>query len=222
MKDINLVTTLDELFSLWETKTDCFVRDGIFDENKFENPKVLFVLRDAHIVLEKSNPPYDLRDIVDKPEGEGRTWNNIARWTRVILDGAAFEEVEAISPSMLSAQLRRIAAMNLKKEAGGARAERIEEFASQHREFINRQLEIINPDIIIACGTYTNIKRNVYMDTSRNKDFATGTKYRKFILELNHKFVPVIDFYHPQYNKKNKELAEDMLKIRKELFPQQK
>lgn len=210
-EDIN---SEQELLDLWEKQTEYFVRDGIFSTDDFEDPKILFVLRDAHIVTEKATPPYDIRDIAKHPEGEGRTWNNVARWTRALLDGASYSEVETITSDVLSAQLKRVAAINLKKKAGKGNAERISEFACKHKSYIKKQLEIINPDLIIACGTYSDIKRNVYENKRRNNSFISGTKYKKFIINLKSKEVPVVEFYHPKYNKRNKDLTEDMLKIR--------
>ena len=219
LQKLEQVKTENELFDLWgKAGIDCFVRDGIFSENNYGSQKVLFILRDAHIVKEKSLPPYDIRDIVKKPEGEGRTWNNVARWTQVLLDKASYSDVEDITPAVLSTQLKRVAAINLKKEAGGNRAERIKEFASKHRCFIKKQIELINPDVIIACGTFPNLKRDVFGDNTRSKDLLSGTSYKRYDVFINDKKIPIVGFYHPQFNKKNEELVKEMLKIREAIF----
>ena len=213
---LKAVKTETELLDLWEKETDVFVRDGIFSKDDFDfaSKRILFVLRDAHIVPEKAVPPYDIRAIVRNPEGEGRTWNNVARWTRALLDKASYEEVEDITPAILSTQLKRVAAINLKKEAGGPQAERIEEFAAKHKDYIKKQIEIIRPDIIFACGTFLNIKNDVFEDNKRTYHVISGTSYRGYNINVGTKATPVIEFYHPQYNKRNKELVDDMLKIR--------
>lgn len=208
--EINSIKTEKKLFDLWEKETEKFVRDGIFSNESFVENKILFILRDAHIV----KPPYDIREIIKSPYSEGKTWNNIARWTRALLDNAQYEEVEQITPTDLSSQLKRVAAINLKKEAGGAHAERIKEFSNKHRIYIKKQIEIINPDIIIACGTFINIKRDVYDDNRRCTSRVPNTTYRVYTIMINDKKIPVIEFCHPQYNKKNESLVEDMLKIR--------
>lgn len=214
------IETLDELFLQWEShfSFEYFVKDGIFNPALFSSPRILYVLRDAHIDKEKASPPYDLRDIVKCPKGEGRTWNNIARWTQALLDNANYSDVETINPDSLSTQLSRVAAMNLKKEAGGARAKEIRRYAIEHREWIKKQIAIINPDIIIACGTFDElVKYTLDVDTRNCKKIA-GTTHWRYDIRIHSKNVPIISSYHPQYNKKNRELVDAMKEIRNDVL----
>lgn len=49
------------------------------------------------------------------------------------------------------------------------------------------------------------------------KDFSVigDMKYRTGHVEVNGKQIPVIDFYHPKYNKNNRKLFEDMKEIKR-------
>lgn len=214
------IETLDELFSQWEAhfSFEYFVKDGIFNPALFSSPRILYILRDAHIDKKKASPPYDLRDIVKYPKGEGRTWNNIARWTQALLDNANYSDVETINPDSLSTQLSRVAAMNLKKEAGGARAREIRRYAIEHREWIKKQIEIINPDIIIACGTFDELVKYTMEGDTRNCKQIAGTTQRRYDICIHSRNVPIIDSYHPQYNKRNSELVDAMKEIRKNVL----
>ena len=213
---------LDELFVEWEENEifDFFVKDGIVCEDVYDSQKtkILFVLRDAHIV-ERQKPPYDLRDGLLNPIAEGRTWNNVARWTRALLDDSIeFEEVENINAEELKKQLIRVAALNLKKEAGGPSAQHIEKFAKDHSKWIKREIEICNPDIIVAGGTFDDLFSKVYKQAVPKeiiKGNFKGREYRKGYVMVSGKEIPVIDQYHPQYTGKNRRLFYDMIEMRK-------
>lgn len=207
---------LEELFGRWSKKDDItlFVEDGIICPEIYEkqNLKLLYVLRDAHVV-DKSVNKCDLRADLQNPKGEGRTWNNVARWTRAWLDQVDYGKVERIDAIALSEQLKRIAAMNLKKEAGGARAERIAEFARNHKAEIIEEISICCPDIIIACGTFNELKTIIFKEKIVAVESINNTKYSIMYVQVDDNTIPVIDFYHPQYNK-NKMLYNDMLAIK--------
>ncbi len=108
----------DELFTKWKSEYsfNAFIRDGIVDPAHYDRPHILFILRDMNCRHERDLCA-DLRR-----DGSGwRTWNNIGRWTKALLDGDGEYPWDMSSPSR-AAQLRRVAVMNLKKEGGGSRA----------------------------------------------------------------------------------------------------
>ena len=102
----------DALFIKWKSKYDfnAFIRDGIVDSEHYDSPHILFVLRDMNCQSE-----LDLCADLRKDGSGWKTWNNISRWTKALLDGT-----EAYPRSMPKEervrQISRVAVMNLKKK----------------------------------------------------------------------------------------------------------
>lgn len=80
-----------------------------------------------------------------------RTWNNVARWANLILNGTYWEFV---SRADLNDMVRNIAVVNLKKYAGGARANRKEVLteATKDVKLLKQQIALYEPDIILTGG----------------------------------------------------------------------
>lgn len=80
-----------------------------------------------------------------------RTWNNVARWTSMILDGRYWEFVPK---DVLDDMVRNIAAVNLKKSPGGSSADprAVREAARRDAALLKRQIQLYEPDLILACG----------------------------------------------------------------------
>lgn len=197
----------DVLFENWikEYPFNAFIRDGIVDADSYGNPHVLFVLRDMNCQTEH-NLCEDLRR-----DGSGwKTWNNIGRWSKALLDGCE-EYPKDMSREKRVEQLRRIAVMNLKKEGGGSRTDgnKLLEAVKTQREQIYEEICLCVPDIIICCGltasgitgNATLLKEYVLPITTewfsfRSKSFQRDWWY--YYTDINGKRVPVISFCHPQ------------------------
>ena len=140
----------DALFIKWKSKYDfnAFIRDGIVDSEHYDSPHILFVLRDMNCQSERDLCA-DLRN-----DGSGwKTWNNIGRWTKALLDGSE-EYPQDMSAEKRIAQLKRIAVMNLKKEGGVSRTagnELLDAVQTQH-DMIYEEICLCDPSIIICCG----------------------------------------------------------------------
>lgn len=80
-----------------------------------------------------------------------RTWNNVARWTNLILHGTYWEFIpkEALDDAM-----HDLAVVNLKKYAGGARANQREVAAEAAKDvdLLRQQITLYAPDIVLTCG----------------------------------------------------------------------
>jgi hypothetical protein len=108
-----------------------------------------------------------------------------------------FEQVRTIDQETRANYTSRIAAMNLKKAAGGPKASmpEIGSWAIKNVELLKRQVELYRPHLTIACGTF-DIVREVFgitttpiCDGDPNMD-----KYH-----LPHEALGVLlNFYHPQ------------------------
>ena len=78
-----------------------------------------------------------------------RTWNNVARWTNLVLNGTYWQFVPR---DALDDMVRNIAVVNLKKYAGGARANRHEvmDAAKADLGLLQRQIALYAPDIVLT------------------------------------------------------------------------
>lgn len=176
MKDkINNCTTLEELFELWKEaqveesdesynsyrygKVDktSFLPDGIIDEAAFSkvDKKVLFIAKEANWggnnidneVNEKEDP-FWLQGVVKKGWKKTNFSKGIAMLYNAYISNNFAETDEKHEP------LINIAFMNLNKRGGYNYASfgTLYGYTSKYSEFIAKQIEIINPDIIICCS----------------------------------------------------------------------
>ena len=194
------------LFSAWKAKQGYkyFISDGVFNEEELDKQdyRILFVLKEANW----ENATADLCELLlsEKSSGYWKTWNNIARWTKAILEGGDYPRY--VSKSDKTYWLKKIIAMNLKKVGGDEHAEdeTIYSFAQNDRVYLKQQIELYNPDIIICCGRGTGKNADILHDVVFEKDEVSDwqepiLKYNYFLAKVNNKEnVPVVSFYHPQ------------------------
>ena len=194
------------LFSAWKEKQgyEYFISDGVFNEEELNKQKyrILFVLKEANW----ENATADLCELLlsEKSSGYWKTWNNIARWTKAILEGGDYPRY--VSKSDKTYWLKKIIAMNLKKVGGDEHAENetIYSFEQNDRVYLKQQIELYNPDIIICCGRGTGKNADILHDVVFEKDEVSDwqepiLKYNYFLAKVNNKEnVPVVSFYHPQ------------------------
>lgn len=88
------------------------------------------------------------------------------------------------------------AVMDLNKRGGGSdlkSAAHIEEYCKYYQNFIKREIEIINPDVVVWLGTktYDMELHSKYLDAECEKD------KRYFIID--HKKVPILRMWHTSY-----------------------
>lgn len=200
-----------------------FVDDGIFDPKSFstQKNKILFVLKEAHWENGRPGQREDLCSILlNKDGGSWKSWNNIARWSKAILDNGNYPE--NISCKERHNTLRRIAAINLKKHAGGAYAngKSLIEFACDDAAFLKRQIDEIAPNIIICCG-YSQPKSNAeilyenVLFPNNNPEWKTIQTTQKKIWFFEYQNIPVVSFYHPMCNKgQNGIRGHELFKLR--------
>lgn len=199
--------SFDTLFAKWKAayNFDAFIRDGIVAPEHYETPYILFVLRDMNCLHERDLCA-DLRR-----DGSGwKTWNNVGRWAKALLDGGE-EYPQDMSTENRVTQLKRIAVMNLKKEGGVSRTagnELLEAVQEQHN-MIYEEICLCDPSIIICCGltasgitgNATLLKDYVLPFSTEWESFPSSTFDRDwwyYFTKIKEKQVPVISFCHPQ------------------------
>lgn len=229
------VMTFQELFSEWKQRYcfDAFISDGIVDSTNYAHPHILFVLRDMNLKWKQD------RDLCEdlRCDGSGwKTWNNVGRWTAALLDGDPAYPFD-MSTDKRVAQLKRVAVMNLKKEGGGSRTDRLKLDAAVQKQalLIRREISMCTPKLIVCCGLPSG-KHKGNADLLKNYVFESSTQWMTFrsalegrewgyyYADIDGNQIPVISFCHPQVSALNrlhghedlfKPLYQDMLTIRK-------
>lgn len=216
-------------FEEWKQKygIHVFAKDGIICPAEYE--EVLFVLKDVHNA--SKDQAIDLRNSLQSAADEGRTWFPAARWAAVLLDGKPAEDM---THPLQHQYMRRIAVMNLKKEAGGPTVSRedVMQYAESQREEILSEIQACHPRMVLACS------HDVF-DALAQKVFMLGEDYAYRRIELSDKMrsygrcfdissflgsnspVYVIEYRHPNQCGKQgtvREHDENMLRIRKFLL----
>lgn len=201
------MTLLDEWYSARKNYAP-FIDDGVFDPETFnaQKTKILFVLKEA----DWNGVPGQRKNLCSALLNNGanmwKTWNNIARWSKAILDNGTYPE--NISCEERHNILRKIAAINLKKQGGGSSAngKSLIDFATNDADFLKRQIDEIAPDIIIGCG-YSRPKSNAKI-LYENVLFSTDKpEWKSFsitqenIWYFEYQNIPVVSFYHSNCRK---------------------
>lgn len=171
---------------------DSFCIDGIIDEETFEKQKikVLFISNESNNDIENAggNRCYEFqkyyKDGIDD-------WGGKLKERVCALYGVICNNFEV----PVNKVAKSFAFMNLNKRAGTknvGNAEHIEEYVKEYKCYIKREIEIIDPDIIIWLGTKTF-------------DMKLHTKYLGAFIKdgkvyLNEK-VPIVRMWHTSATK---------------------
>ena len=192
---MNINSQLDDLFERWEKeprfKDGNFFRDGAINENLFQKQKVkiLFIAKEPNYVNHREQLK-DFRIQWNKNIPNYRIAKQIATLAHGILND--FPLYNSFKPT--NEDLKAIAFMNIKKSAGGSVSifNDFKKYFSEknHLDYVRRQIDIINPDLILLGLTWDSI-RNTIFDGYKWMDSGLGIKYTK----INN--TTVIDYYHP-------------------------
>ena len=187
---------MESLFQEWEAAHKRkgykrFIRDGIVsleDWYRQPTPKICYLLKEAY----SDHEGFDLAKLLHKKE-PWQMWKKVAVWTEAIFQ--AFGDGKEYDQERIQANIRRntnrIAAINVKKSNGQSESDykELEDCAIEDRDFLRRELDIVNPDIIV-CGYTSHCLRVILGDDWKNNKTAMT-----LFGEWNGKMV--IDYYHP-------------------------
>lgn len=141
------------LFQKLREKDASIVADGVICEQEFLNAryKIVYILKEVN-----GGKSWDLRNFVYEG-GRPQTWDNIARWTEGILSWEKefpWSEMETDNEQRRLRELKKIAAVNLKKTSGGHTSNNGEIYraAVDHHDIIKEQIDLYKADFIICCG----------------------------------------------------------------------
>ncbi len=192
----NVKEEIDSLFQEWEAAHkrkgyERFIRDGIVsleDWYRQPTPKICYLLKEAY----SDDEGFDLAKLLHKKE-PWQMWKKVAVWTEAIFQ--AFGDGKEYDQERIQANIRRntdrIAIINVKKSNGQSESDykEIGDYAITDRGFLRRELDIVNPDIIV-CGYTNHCLRTILGDEWVNNETSMT-----LFGEWNGKLV--IDYYHP-------------------------
>jgi hypothetical protein len=140
----------------------------------------------------------DLREAWDWPHTDRRTWNQLARYAAIVFSEIAVEDVDtSLSERHTSSLLRRICAVNLKKEPGSARAMKgdISRAAVRDATFLKEQLALYQPSLTICCGSFASLQGALGMSDHERFGFKHWDDGDQHFLITP--FGIAMDFWHP-------------------------
>jgi hypothetical protein len=202
MNSAEYTNQINDLFERWKKSKgytdDNFTVDGVAPQNwdkwNESKPKILFLLKENFTT--DFEPQYG----VELRENGGRdqfSWN-VARWRYVIkelFDNPRADIIYDKFNPALPVWVDDVALVEVKKLNEGASTSDnsdIKKYAKEDREFLQEQIEILNPDVIICCYTgdsYDQFRtpNEEYVELFRKSNcpcYKDGNRL-------------CIDFYHP-------------------------
>lgn len=223
MKEINYNGKLDALFKKWKTESqrnghEGFCADGLMyrgekwekeiyvgkrkgDENNLwlnEPKRILFLLKDTN-----GNPNCDNREFYPGANHKiNLHYKNLAYWLFGLssidekTDAPDFDSLYFWDDVYIVFDTKPFAIVNCKKESGGSRISNYE--LSKHigiySDFIKKEIEILDPDIIVCGGGSSRIKNffieKIYTDVDPINNWIYYDKKNNKV---------IIDSYHPSY-----------------------
>lgn len=201
-----------ELFNEWEKDDHCehFIRDGIVNANEWfeQKTKICFLLKEAYTNEEH----FCLNNWLNEDETcVKNTWKTVSLWVDGIFKTdetniPVYAESNALDRKARHDLIKKIAAVNIKKSDGKKRSDwyNLAEYADRDKEKLKKQLEIINPDVIVCGSTYDFLriiygtkydieKKKVVNDTGEIPEDKTDKGY---FITKDKKII--IKYYHPQ------------------------
>ncbi len=186
----------EELFQRWGSGVKWFVKDGVIDEEAYQNSekKILLILKEVN---DQNGGGWDLRSYV-KNGGRSQTWDTVTRWLmhiREIDTDIPWSTLEKISNDQRIEQLKSIAVMNLKKSPGTHTAihKDVSKVAHEDRDYLNEQFKLYKPDLVICCGT-SWIFHEVIKFVNEVKWSSTTRGVRYHTMDGT----TIIDYAHPE------------------------
>lgn len=208
--EINNINNHNKLLLAWQKSfpsSVSFNRDGIISTEHWErsNVKVLFVLKETN-QAEQDLTKAIFNALKNEKSGwwRGKVLLRVGRWAYGLLHysgkNLSFEDAN-VSEHRKSAILN-IAYINMRKTSGGAKTNK-KSFSAHVKEYapyIKRQIELINPDIVVLGGTFKPLKKHIFPELK--KVSRRIHKYNNMVF---------INVHHPAARTKARRLYEQVM-----------
>jgi hypothetical protein len=169
------------------------VKDGIINEKFYSssNPKVLFLMKEVNDPSESAC--WDL-SIMLYNELKYNFSYRLAEWSWGIFNDFIPLPDNNAKKEKLHSMLRKTAIINLKKSGGGGFVNHdiLNQHIIKNKNFIIKQIEIINPEVIIG-GLGRTSYWSLFLDNLGWLSSGYDIKIAKW------KNIKLVDFYHPSY-----------------------
>ena len=186
-----------------------FIRDGIVNPDKWaiQEPKICFVMPEAggYDDVEKYPNGHDLAAQWNEKGVFTKLMFKFAVWVQAVYD-SFFDPVPYVKKSIVDQQndlIRAVAIGNVKKSDGQKvpQLESVSKFAHEDATELRKEIELINPDVLLCCGTFRYLvgtpseeekskrKRNfVFYKEELAKGAKSAYKWKDKL---------IMDFWHP-------------------------
>ena len=221
----NYIKKNDEILKEWKSQkikdTDDFISDGIVNPKtwfQLNNEKILFLLKEAYSATKPVE--WNLSNWLCGEKcmencgncnncwPSGKTYNHVAEAAYMILNpNLGFDNWLGVKTrrsidykNKRRDILKEIAVVNIKKYdcKPSSNAEEIKDHIGKHKELLKKQIENINPTVIICGGTYKYLK-GLYNLEELDNEFNGGTMLGD---------IKAIAAYHPSKQMSSKDKAE--------------
>ena len=190
----NILQKLYNKYKDLENDKNEFTWDGPSNWEKWENqlPKILFLLKEARAEFQPCVP----NQII-----ENKTGRNMARWrfaiqklyerpNVVIQYPINTEEIENSFDNITIVEIKKI-----NEGRGKSDTKEIINYARKDKDLLKEQIDALNPQIIICCGSGTSDAYDLIYDETYQINEELIQIGNKKCWNLNNRLV--IDFYHP-------------------------
>ena len=183
--------------------SNVFISDGPIDistwNNRSTGKHILFLLKEAY----GESEDWSLNDWLKRTGPSTNLWYRVVEWTYGI-SNTSKDEIARYSPGEISFDrvdgmpnewLKQIAIVNIKKSGGRSSSdyEEIMLYAEADKEELLKEIELIDPDIIVCGATASNL--DFLLDgTLKEKPCDNWYYYTSY---LGNRERLVIDYYHP-------------------------
>ncbi len=184
-----------KLFNQLKINNPSIVTDGIVNEKEYLDSKykILYIMKEVNSY---QNGGWSLTEFISNG-AIPQTWDNVARWTEGILNlekDFDWEYLSRANDLRRNIYLKKIASINLKKTPGRhtSIAKEISMATKNNKEFIKKQVDIYQPDIIICCGTSGLFVRDCLESDLTWQMTSRGIEYIIFDKTI------IVSFSHPE------------------------
>lgn len=212
----------DELFDSWQKEIEnqpnrssyCFCKDGIISPDDWNNTdtKILFILKEGRSQSDIRRTIFNSLENSKSGWRRHKVLRRVGRWayglmhrTSTIPDFDEARKHQFKSP-------RQIAYINISKTPGGksTKPRFLDEETKKYAAYIKRQIDIIDPDIVVLCGVYWVIKKHVYQEGMKRLAHRIHGVPRVPRVHKDDNRI-FIHANHPAARKKAKELYEQVV-----------
>lgn len=213
MSSVGEIECLDSLLESWEstfpTEKFHFNRDGIISSEHWSkaNLKILFVLKETNGANQDVVKAIT-RALSSKNSGwwRGQVLRRVGRWAYGLMNYSgnvpSFEDAKANGKEATWG----VAYINMRKTAGRARTEQksFDAHVKEYAPYIRRQIELIEPDIVVLGGTFKSVKTHIFPGMEHvckrihrhNRIVFINAFHPAAVVNSTHIYHQVLDSYH--------------------------